>query len=206
LLSHEVSVAAAYVETVLERGTNLEAICLDLLAPAARELGLLWEEDECDFMQVTVGLCRLHQILRNIAPELPMESPIPGPERGILLAAVPGEQHTFGITLVAQFLMQAGWDVWQEFPRCNSDILEIVRLNWFTVVGLSIGSDTRLEELSALIKDIRAASRNREIGILAGGPVLVQRPELAAALGADATAADGQQTVRWMERVCLSRL
>src|SRR5579871_1998006 len=49
LLSHEVSVAAAYVETVLERGTNLEAICLNLLAPAALELGLLWEEDECDF-------------------------------------------------------------------------------------------------------------------------------------------------------------
>lgn len=202
LLSHDVSVAAAYVETVLERGTNLEAICLNLLAPAARELGLLWEEDECDFMQVTVGLCRLHQILRNIAPELPAESPIPGPERGILLAAIPGEQHTFGIALVAQFLMQAGWDVWQEFPQCNNDILEIVRHNWFTVVGLSIGSDTRLEELSVLIKDIRAASRNRQVGILAGGPVLVQQPELAAALGADATAADGRQTVRWMESVC----
>ena len=202
LLAHDVSVATAYVDTVLQRGASLDGICLNLLAPAARELGLLWEEDECDFMQVTVGLCRLHQILRTISPEFPIEpAPVEG-DRRILLAAVPGEQHTFGITLISQFLTRAGWDVWQEFPACNSDILEIVRHNWFTVVGLSIGSDTRLHDLPALNKAIRECSRNRQVGILVGGPLMLGRPDLAAAVGADAAALDGQQTVRWIERTC----
>ena len=202
LLAHDVSVAAAYVETVLQRGTSLDGICLNLLAPAARELGLLWEEDECDFMQVTVGLCRLHQILRNLAPHFAMDTMVTDAERRILLVSVPGEQHTFGVTLVAQFLIRAGWDVWQEFPATDADILEIVRHNWFTVVGLSIGSDTRLENLAVLISAVRGASRNRNVGILAGGPVLVGRPEVAAMLGADATAVDGREAIEWVESAC----
>jgi methanogenic corrinoid protein MtbC1 len=199
LLAHDVSVAGAYVDTVLQRGTSLDGICLNLLAPAARELGLLWEEDVCDFMQVTVGLCRLHLILRNLSPHFAVEPARTEGDRRVLLAVVPGEQHTFGITLVAQFLTRAGWDVWQEFPTSNADILEIVRHNWFTVVGLSIGSDTRLEDLASLNRAIRECSRNRHVGILVGGPVLVGRPELAAVVGADAAALDGQQTVKWIE-------
>jgi MerR family transcriptional regulator, light-induced transcriptional regulator len=204
LLAHDVSVAAAYVETVLERGASLDGICLNLLAPAARELGLLWEEDECDFMQVTVGLCRLHQILRNVSPQFGVESISVAAERRILLAAVPGEQHTFGITVVSQFLLRAGWDVWHEFPSRDTEILEIVRHNWFTVVGLSVGSDTRLESAAALVRAIRDCSRNRNVGVLVGGPVLLGRPELAQAIGADATANDAQQTAQWVERVCLA--
>ena len=108
LLAHDVAVVSAYVETVRQRGATLELICLKLLAPAARELGLLWEEDECDFMQVTVGLCRLHQLLRELSPEFRCDETERTLERRILLAPCPGEQHTFGISLVAQFLRQGG--------------------------------------------------------------------------------------------------
>ncbi len=109
LLAHDVSVASALVETVRQRGASLEAVCLGLLAPAARELGLLWEEDECDFMQVTVGLCRLHHLLRELSPEFQGDNSVQRVDRNILLAPLPGEQHTFGITIVAQFLRKAVW-------------------------------------------------------------------------------------------------
>src|SRR5271165_4789126 len=39
LLAHDVGVASAYVETIRQRGASFEAVCLCLLAPAARELG-----------------------------------------------------------------------------------------------------------------------------------------------------------------------
>lgn len=196
LLTHDVAVASAYVETVRQRGATLEGICLGLLAPAARELGLLWEEDQCDFMQVTVGLCRLHHLLRELSPEFrPAESADLQVERNILLAPIPGDQHTFGITLVAQFLRKAGWEVWHEYPANASDIIDVVRQNWFAVVGLSVGSETRVDDVSAIIRTIRQASRNPSVGILVGGPVLVARPELAAIVGADATAIDGPMAV-----------
>ncbi len=121
LLAHDVGVASAYVETVRQRGASFEAVCLCLLAPAARELGLMWEADECDFMQVTVGLCRLHHLLRELTAAFRFESVEPKIERNILLAPAPGDQHTFGITLVAQFLRQAGWQVWSEFSGSTDE-------------------------------------------------------------------------------------
>jgi methanogenic corrinoid protein MtbC1 len=195
LLTHDVGVASAYVETVRQLGASLEAVCLSLLAPAARELGLLWEEDECDFMQVTVGLCRLHHLLRELSPEFRHSGIDHKADRNILLAPVPGDQHTFGITLVAQFLRQAGWEVWHEYPKKSAEILELVRANSFSVIGLSVGSETRVDDVATIIRAIRQASRNRSVGIMVGGPVLVSRPELAGLVGADATAVDGPTAV-----------
>ncbi len=202
LLAHDVAVASAYVDTVRGRGASLEGVCLRLLAPAARELGLLWEEDECDFMQVTVGLCRLHQLLRELSPEFRPDVPESKREKNILLAPVPGDQHTFGITLVAQFLRKAGWDVWNEYPSNGAEILEVARRNWFAVIGLSVGSESRVDDLAAIISAIRHASLNRTVGILIGGPVLVAKPELAHLVGADATATDGPMAVLRAETMC----
>jgi MerR family transcriptional regulator, light-induced transcriptional regulator len=202
LLAHDTGVASAYVEAVRHRGASLEVVCLQLLAPAARELGLLWEEDECDFMQVTVGLCRLHQLLRELSPEFRADDLEPAVDRRILLAPLPGEQHTFGVTLVAQFLRRAGWDVWHEFPTADTDILEVLRQNWFAVVGLTVGIDTRLDDVTATIAAIRRFSRNRGVGVLVGGPLLVSKPEIASLVGADATAADGQEAVERAEQMC----
>ena len=202
LLAHDAPVASAYVEAIRQGGVCLESICLELLAPAARELGVLWQEDECDFMQVTVGLCRLHQVLRVLSAEFRVDECEAQPGRRILLAPIPGDQHTFGITLVAQFLRRAGWDVWHEFSSRSADIIEVLRQNWFTVVGLSVGSETRLADVAALITVIRQASRNRDVGVLIGGPLLVDRPDLAMLLGADATAVDGTEAVLRAQQMC----
>jgi hypothetical protein len=55
--------AAALLEEVdafIAKGASVETICLDLLAPAARRLGEMWDNDECDFLDVTMvcGVCR----------------------------------------------------------------------------------------------------------------------------------------------------
>lgn len=45
-----------YVEGILNRGVGIDTVMVDLLAPAARRLGEYWEEDRCDFVDVTMGL------------------------------------------------------------------------------------------------------------------------------------------------------
>jgi methanogenic corrinoid protein MtbC1 len=202
LMAHDVSVASAYVEMVRQRGSTLETVCLDLLAPAARQFGLLWEEDECDFMQVTVGLCRLHQLLRELSPEFGYAGAERKVNRRILLAACPGDQHTFGISLVAQFLRRADWEVWHEFPGTCAEIVDLVRAHWFSVVGISVGTEARLDQLAETIGAVRRESRNARVGILVGGPIFVGKPELVQMVGADATAADGPQAVLRAEHIC----
>lgn len=201
LLAHDVGVSSAYVETVRQRGASLETICLGLLAPAARKLGEMWEEDECNFMQVTVGLCRLHQLLRELSPEFRTEEDDGKVNRRILLAPCPGEQHTFGVAVVAQFLRRAGWDVWHEFPATHEEMLRVFCQHRFALVGLSVASEARLEALKSTILAIRQASRHRAVGILVGGPVLVLNPELANSLGADGMALDGPQAVVKAEQI-----
>jgi methanogenic corrinoid protein MtbC1 len=207
LLAHDVAVASGHVEAVRARGATLEMVCLELLAPAARELGLMWEQDECDFMQVTVGLCRLHQLLREISGEFRPDATQARTlsDRNILLATIPGEQHTFGLMLVAQFLRRAGWDVWHEFPDTPAAIMELVRNNRFAVVGLSVGCETGLDDVASIIRAVRQGSRNQSVGILVGGPVLSVNPDAAQLVGADATALDGRQAVEQADYICSRR-
>ena len=195
VLAHDVPVAIAYVEAARERGVSLEAVYLDLLAPSARHLGSLWEEDLCDFTEVTLGLWRLHQVLRELSPAFQSEVERGDPGHRILLAPGPGEQHMFGLIMVADFFRRAGWNVLSGPVQTTDEIAGMVRDEWFAVIGLSIGCGTRLDALSSCIRSVRRASRNQEIGVMVGGPMFIEHPELVALVGADATAIDGRQAV-----------
>lgn len=198
LLLHDATVAWAFVETVLQRGASMQQVCLDILAPSARRLGVMWEQDECDFMQVTVGLCRLHQVLHQLNSKFrtPSEHDAHEHPRRALIASLPGEQHTFGVVMVSQFMRVAGWTVHNEFPQSNRELLDSVRDSWYAVAGISVGSELRLPIVADVIRTLRGASTNKALCVLVGGPIFVDHPERAAEVGADGTAADGRFAVQ----------
>jgi hypothetical protein len=68
LLAHDVSVALAFVEMLRQQGAARERLCLNLFAPAARQLGRLWEQRQCNFEQFELGMTRLQSVLRQAAP------------------------------------------------------------------------------------------------------------------------------------------
>jgi methanogenic corrinoid protein MtbC1 len=194
VLTRDVELARDFVTRMQARGTPVETLYLDLLAPTARHLGELWEADACDFTEVTVGLGRLQQMLHQLSASFRADTEPHQHGRRVLLVPVPGEQHSFGLQMVAEFFGRAGWDVWNE-PRVSSgaDLIQLVRREWFAVIGLSLASETRVDALASGIRALRRASRNRAIGVLVGGPLFVAHPELVARVGADATAIDGGQ-------------
>jgi len=195
LLSYDFEVPLAYVETIRYRGISVEQIYLELLAPTARRLGELWDRDECDFVQVTIALGRLHQLLQRLSL-LQVEPPrrdANGQVHRALLATAPGEQHAFGILLVTQFFRRSGWEVWNEFPDSGQELIDTVRAHRFSLVGLSAATEPHLNGLASTIRQIRRTSMNPAVCVMVGGPLLVTHPELARRLGADATACDGRQ-------------
>lgn len=193
VLSPDQQLAVAFVQGLRDTGVRRERLFLDLLAPTARYLGALWEEDLCDFTEVTVGLCRLHQLVREMSPGFGRDGQRDGTMQRALLAPVPGEQHTFGLLMVSEFFRREGWDVWGGPSASHSDVLQVVSAEKFSVVGFSVSCDDRLDELAEWIQLIRNHSRNPEIGVLVGGRVFVEKPELVYEVGADATALDGRQ-------------
>ena len=195
LLGRDDSASFTFVETLRAQARSPEAVYLDVLAPAARHLGTLWDQDLCDFTQVTIGLMRLQQILRRLSPAFQNEMARRNLDCRALLVPGPGEQHTFGLVMVAEFFRRAGWDVWGGPQSSRQDPVEIVRGIAFTVIGFSVGSNHTLDRLATLIRKVRRASRNPSIGIMVGGPIFLQDPSLAALIGADTTAADGREAV-----------
>jgi MerR family transcriptional regulator, light-induced transcriptional regulator len=192
VLAREGVAASSYVEAARAQGASVETLYLDLLAPAARRLRELWTADLCDFAEVTVGLCRLHQVLRELSPAFQNEPGRQADGRRALLVPMPGEQHSFGLSMVAEFFRRAGWDVWSEPPTSRGELVRVVRDQWFAVIGFSVSCETRLEALASGIHAVRRVSKNPAIGVMVGGPVFVEHPELAALVGADATATDGR--------------
>ncbi len=192
ILAQDAAVAATYVETLRARGASLETVFLDLLAPSARRLGELWKADRCDFAAVTIGLWRLHQLLRELGPTFRNEAEYRPLGRRVLLAPSPGEQHMFGISMVAEFFRRAGWDVAGGPTAKPADLVGMVRSERYEVVGLSLSGTARLDGLAAGIRDLRRASRNRALRVMVGGQAFNERPELVALVGADATAPDAR--------------
>ena len=197
--------AEAYLQNLLRRGVDFEALCLQLLAPTARHLGELWTADLCEFTDVTIALARLQGLVRYLSIGARRPQRAGGVGRLALLVPVPGEQHTLGLTMVADFFRSSGWDVWTDTPTSAEGLVTLVHEQRFDVVGFSIGNDRCIQSLSELIRTIRARSRNRKVRVLAGGPLLIERPQIASMVGADATATDAKQAMLEAERLVGAR-
>jgi MerR family transcriptional regulator, light-induced transcriptional regulator len=201
VIEEDAAVAVAYVEALRTQGTPLETLYMELITPAARRLGELWDADLCDFTEVTVGLWQLQQVLRGLSSAFREEERRPFNGRRMLLVPAPGEQHVLGIIIVGDYFRRAGWDVWGEPPATSDDLPGVVRNEWFDVVGLSVGCEVRVELLAAEIRNIRRASCNADVAVMVGGPLFNKYPDLVVAVGADATARDGRDAVEQAERL-----
>jgi MerR family transcriptional regulator, light-induced transcriptional regulator len=201
----DASVADA-VESLRQRGLAVEAIFLELFSPAARLLGELWSADRCDFSTVTICLGRLQGLLRLWSPAFGTEVDHPPNSRRILLAQHPDEQHSFGLSMVAEFFRRDGWEVLGGVGGAVPDPSAQVSREWFDAVGFSIGSETRIDWLRERIAKVRAVSRNRSAVVLVGGPMFVMQPDWAASVGADASGHDGGKAPHLAEELLTARL
>lgn len=193
------------VVSLRDRGVPVEAIFLDLLAPVARHLGEMWDRDLCTFTEVTMGLGRLQKVLRenSMAFGPPRISQEPEEVRRILLVPCPGEHHTFGLSLVAEFFHRAGWDVVTSFLATDAAAV-MVKQDRYDVVGFSLGIATGATRLTATIKLVREVSLNTRVAIICGGPAFDAQPEIGAQVGADAIIASGRQAPEQAEKLILS--
>lgn len=200
LLADDMAGAEASLAALTARGIVAEAIYTGILTPVAREFGVWWEQDRCSFVDVTLGLGRLHQLMVMVSPDFQMTRAEPVAAKRIFLALAPGEQHSFGLTMVSEYFHRSGWDVRRADVSTAEQIAHSVRQERCRVVGLSIGAEDHLAELTRSIATIRRQSAGGdELAIMVGGPLFIQKPALANRVGADSTAATGAEAVQRAE-------
>lgn len=193
VLSIDEDTAFVAVQQFIARGASVDKIYLDLLGPTARYLGELWEEDLCSFTDVTVGLGRLQRVLRELSPALGQSVGHPSQGRRVLLLPGPGEQHTFGLVMVAEFFRRSGWDVTGGAWMIGAEAAAMASAEWFDVIGFSLGAEVHLEALACSIAAVRVSSCNRHLAIIVGGPLFGAHPEFVGLVGADGMTIDGRE-------------
>ncbi|MGD0107095.1 MAG: cobalamin B12-binding domain-containing protein, partial [Rhodopila sp.] len=188
--------AVAFIETLRLRGVPPASLYLGVVTQAAQRLGELWEQDRCDFAQVTISMGSLQQVVRALSPYFQLESLRRPQSESALLVPAPGEQHTFGLVMLAEFFRREGWYVAGGPVTSAKDAASIVRDTWIDVAGFSIGSAGRVEGLAQCIRAVRRASQNPDLFVMIGGPLLLTQPDIVTRVGADTTATDAAAAVR----------
>jgi len=109
LVSDDDKAASMLVSDLRADGVKAEDIYLKQLAASARILGEKWESDELSFSQVTVGTGRIFAIMRSLRHLF--EPKVTSLDKTAIFASVPGEDHTLGVNMAADFFRKDGWEI-----------------------------------------------------------------------------------------------
>jgi len=192
LLSDESERAAQIAEGHLGRGHEISSILIELCAWAAREMGEMWTDDRVSFVDVTIGVCRLHDVVHRFS-DAQEKTAAPAPETApsILIASAPGEQHVFGVLVASELFRQQGWDVTTDTSGDAGSIVRQVASRRFDLAGLSVSHDGAVGDLSDLVSAMRKSAKNPHMKMLAGGHLFQHSPHIAEEIGADGIAGSG---------------
>lgn len=200
VMTDDLSTLIDHVDLLMRRGVAVETIYFDLLSPTAKLLGDMWEEDACTFNDVTIGLCRLQQIVYEFADRVHLGTG-GGDGRTALFSLTPGDQHSFGLVLVVEFFRRAGWRTVCMTDATAEDLAETVRRDYFDLIGFSMADHSWLDSLQPVITNLRSVSRNAGVRVIVGGKAFSDDPSRVAFVGADETAEDAREAVKTAERL-----
>jgi MerR family transcriptional regulator, light-induced transcriptional regulator len=189
---------ARFINGLIDEGFGPSSLLLELFGPTALRLGEWWEDDKITFVDVTVGVGRLQHLVKALSPAVPVGR-AHGP--GILLLPTPGEDHAFGVNMLADVLLRAGWPVTIGHQTTSAELEALVKRQSFAAIGFSLSSDVLVDRLMTAIRDVRRVLDGTDIPILVGGRVFRDNPDLSVRVGADAAPGDARETLTYLSRL-----
>jgi methanogenic corrinoid protein MtbC1 len=150
----------------------------------------MWERDECDFVDVTMGLWRLQEVMRDIAARAPEDHDNHAPPRSALFSPMPGDNHQFGAIMIEEVFSRGGWKSDVLIKPERRELLDRLTRERFDLVGLTLARDCPSAAVGNLIKAMRNVSANPNLFVLVGGRMINDNPSVAIEVGADGTAPD----------------
>jgi excisionase family DNA binding protein len=191
------------VEAALAAGTEIDTLYLDVIAPAMASIGERWGRGELDIATEHRASGIALRLLGRLGPRFVRR----GRTRGaVVLGAPAGERHFLPVSMLADLLRAAGWDVSDlgaDLPAASfvQAALDTPRL---VAVGVSVTSPDHLDAAVDTVAALRSALP-AAVPVLVGGRG-VRDAAHAAALGADAFAEDGRGAVALVEAAAAGRL
>ncbi len=190
LLAPDARGARQVVEDALAAGVSADVIYLQVVTPAMREVGRLWETAAVSVAQEHLATQITNAVLATLALRLSGGSPV-GAGRVAVVASTPGERHALGSQMVADFLEAQAWSVLAlgaDTP--TPELVELVRERDAQVVALSTALPGHLLSVNLTCERLRRLPSPPYI--VAVGRAYAGDRARALAVGADAVADDPQ--------------
>ncbi len=185
------------VEQALASGTTPQRVLLDLLAGSVAHVGALVEAGEASTADQHIATVTAQRVGVRLGARFRRRR---RPRGTVILGAPPGEHHALPLGIIADLLRLAAFDVLELGPDVPADafVAAADRARGPVVVGIGI---TRIDNLDAA-REVVAAVRGAVPGVpvMAGGQA-VRSPEMAALVGVDGWAPDGDAVVAEVERL-----
>lgn len=171
------SVAAAAAD-----GLGPEAVYLQVLMPAQREVGRLWHAGDLTIAEEHMVTATTHRAMAVIAAA---GQPAQPNGRTVVLAAVAGNVHDIGLRALGDLYQLAGWRV--IFVGSDIPANELPTLLTFfdvdlLVLGATLG--THVPRVEQAIRSIRERCEH-PVKVIVGGSAFDEAPELWQRVGAD---------------------
>jgi methanogenic corrinoid protein MtbC1 len=198
LLAPDGRAARDVVERALSDGVPAATLYLQVIAPAMHEIGRLWETAKISVAQEHLSTQITQAAIATLGLYLDVGDPV-GVGRVAVVSSSPGEMHSLGTQMVADFLETQGWEVLNlgaDTPA--SEVAELARRRQAAVVALSTALPGHLLSVTRTCHLLRQLDEPPYI--VAGGRAYGGDPQRALALGADAFASDPERLLEVLGR------
>lgn len=132
---------------------------VDIYIPeAARDLGLMWVEDEIGFAKVTIATARLQGLLTLLAPPWSAKPTEDNRDLNTLLVLQSNDSHTLGPHVATAQLRRMGASVRVLFGPDGDTVLRILAEEPYDLLMFSCSRTDGLASIAQMVKRLRAGS------------------------------------------------
>jgi methanogenic corrinoid protein MtbC1 len=202
LLEGDRLAASKLIVGAAQAGTPVRDLYMQVLCPAQKELGRMWELAEIDVAEEHFATATTQMVMAQLYSFLERK---PSNGRTVVVATVSGNHHELGIRMVADFFEMSGWRSIYLGPGLPPEELATA-VTTFEADLLVLGAcmHTQLQGIADAVRAVRASDAAQRVKILVGGPGFAETGELWRTMGADAFAECAEAALGVAEEVMRS--
>ena len=190
--------ATFIVDAALDAGAELREIYIDVVQPAMREIGRLWQENELtvaeEHLATAISQSVMSRTFERVFVWRDSRTPF------LVAACADDERHQIGLRMLCDLLEMEGWETsYLGASVPIESLVDFVQKHQPDAVAISATIAPHIPRVRAAIDALRAAHLAKQPVVAVGGRAFLTDPSLAVRVGADLTAADAADAVRVLD-------
>lgn len=180
----------------LRRARISELELVDTYFPeVARYLGCAWAEDRAAFTDVTIGVARMQSMLRELGRDWTSDASAEHGGATVLIILPDGEQHSFGVMLLAGQLRRQGISVRLEVGTPAAALRKLVQEKTFDCAMISVACEEKLDHCKEVVNALKQGSHG-QLWVAIGGALMGRPIDVRSRTGADIATCDPLQALQ----------